>query len=541
MNYDLENYLAGETLNIEYKDDSREHFSDELIIKACVSLANASGGVILIGVTDDGKVVGSKRAKRGNEKALEGMIRERTNPSINSTVVFVDYQEKTVVLINIEKSIDVISTTSGLYLKRQINSKGKPENKPMSLDEILRGTTRFGMNDLSAGSLSGVSLDDIDINLVQRIATEILNKNPSSADLEIFSRDPINILKSLALLDKNGIPNIAALLLFGTCDAIRERIPNHFVQYQVFSNSGEVLRNEKFYSPIVELFPLLIQAPEISRNSNELLLNGRSIVIPEYSNAALREAFANAFVHRDYTMHSGIQIQVFPSELKITSAGGFLDGITIDNLLSVAPTPRNRRLAEAMMRMKFVETSGRGIDIIYYSQAKFGRPAPDYSATTSSTVVVRLVGGAANLDFCRFVMSLGEPSLMEMLVLNALFYQRSMCLSEISKLLQSSDLTTKQILNELIKKGWIEILDETNPLYLLKGTIEKNNKRVTRKSQEKFKKNILELLEKHPNLNRTKIAMALNLTAPQTYRLLISLQQEKRIALEGKTWKIVSS
>lgn len=538
MNLDLKNYLGGETLTIEYKDDQKEHFSDELIIKACVSLANASGGVVLIGVTDNGTVVGSKRAKQGDERALEGMIRERTTPCVNVSVFFLNYEDNIVVLIKVEKSIDVVSTTKGLYLKRRLNSQGKPENSPMSLDEILRGTTRFGMNDLSAATLSGVSINDLDLDLVQETAKEILQNKPSDAEQEIFNNDPVKILKSLGLIDKNNIPNIASLLLFGTEDVIKERIPNHFVQYQVFGNSGEILRNDKFYSPIVKLFPLLIDAPEISMNSNEIIVNGRSIIIPEYSKLAIREAFANAFVHRDYTMHSGIQIQVFPSELKITSAGGFLEGITIDNLLSVAPTPRNRRLAEAMMRMKFVETSGRGIDIIYYSQAKFGRPAPDYSATTTSNVIVRLVGGNANIDFCRFVMSLGEASLKEMLILNALFYQRSMSLAEISKLIQSSDLTTKQILNELIKKGWIEILDEKNPLYLLKGTLNENNKRINKKSQKDFKENILNLLKQHPNLNRTKIAMALNLTSPQTYRLLSSLLSENKVILDGKTWKL---
>ena len=77
------------------------------------------------------------------------------------------------------------------------------------------------------------------------------------------------------------------------------------------------------------------------------------------------------------------------------------------------------------MKTKFVETSGRGIDIIYYSQAKYGRPAPDYSMTTRDTVVINLVGGEANLKFCRFVMMIGvQLSFPEMLILNELFYQR---------------------------------------------------------------------------------------------------------------------
>ena len=535
---ELSNLLQGETLTIEYKDDSKRDFNDDLIIKACVSMSNANGGVVLIGVSDIGEIVGSLRAKKGSPQALEGMIRERTNPGINTTVSFINHENKTVVIIQVPKSIDVISTSGGLYLKRQLDSHGKPENKPMSLDEILRGVTRFGMTDLSAGILAEITLDDIDMELVLSTAQKILSSTSSEADKEIFGGTPLNILKSIGLLDRNNIPNIAAILLFGKEDVIKERIPNHFVQYQVFSNSGEILKNEKYYLPIVKLFPILLQSPELCRNSNELVINGQSIVIPEYSKDGLREAFANALVHRDYTMHSGIQVQVYPDELKISSAGGFLDGINIHNLLSVPPTPRNRRLSEAMMRLKFVETSGRGIDIIFYSQARFGRPAPDYSETTPSTVIARLIGGTANLEFCRYIMSLGKPSLSEMLILNSLFYKRSINISDAAILLQTSETVAQQILTELLKKEWLEIIDEKNPIYLLKGTLKKNKIRLNEKMQSQIKDKILKILLEHPNLNRTEMSDILNLSPDQTYRLLSSLQKENKIILDGKSWRL---
>jgi predicted HTH transcriptional regulator len=44
----IKSYLTGERLTLEYKDDSKKEFSDELIIKACVGLANASGGNVQI-------------------------------------------------------------------------------------------------------------------------------------------------------------------------------------------------------------------------------------------------------------------------------------------------------------------------------------------------------------------------------------------------------------------------------------------------------------------------------------------------------------
>lgn len=533
---DLTPFLSGETLNIEYKDDTKPTFSDELIIKACVSMANAEGGVILIGVTDDAKVSGSKRAAKGSEQALEGMIRERTRPALTTKVIFINYKNQIVAMISVPKSIDVVSTSNGLYLKRQLDSHGKPQNLPMTIDEIIRNTTRLGMTDLSANILNGTTIDDLDLELVAYTAADILKNNQTPADIEIYSKDPINILKTLGLLNYDNMPNIAGLLLFGKENSIQTHIPNHFVQYQAFGNTGEILRNEKYYTPIAKLFPELLKKPELLRNSNEIIVNGRSITIPEYAEAALRETFANAFVHRDYTMHSGIQIQIFSTELRVTSAGGFLEGININNLLSTPPIPRNRRLSEAMMKLKFVETSGRGIDIIYYSQAKYGRPAPDYSASNQNSVIVRLAGGTANIEFCQYIMSLGSPSLYEMLILNALFYQRSMNIQDISKLIQTPESVTKQIISDLLQKDWIELLDEHNPIYFLKGTLKSTSIRVTKFNQSEIKSKIIEILSNNNNISRTEIAKSLNLTPNQVYRLLSSLQKEGKVKLLGKNW-----
>lgn len=90
VNIDISNYLNDETLTIEYKDDSKRDLNDDLIIKACISLSNANGGILLIGISDDGKIVGSSRTKKGSESALEGMIRERTNPGLSTKVTFIN-------------------------------------------------------------------------------------------------------------------------------------------------------------------------------------------------------------------------------------------------------------------------------------------------------------------------------------------------------------------------------------------------------------------------------------------------------------------
>lgn len=545
----IEKFLCGENLNIEYKDDSSKSFDIDTVICACVGMANAEGGVVLIGIKSEhnhsgiGIVIGSRIANEMSPDSIKGTILERTNPHLQTDVNFIKINEtSTVIVITVDKTDFVVSTTKGRFLKRQLNSQGEPQNLPMTQDEILRETSKIGINDLSAFAMNNTSINDIDLKLVENMANDILQKTSDPYDKEIFSHQPLDILKSLFLVTQENRPTIAAILMFGTSEALRERIPNHFVRYQVFKDNGEILKNDVFSEPLAIMLPKLLQMPELNINTNEFVLNGKSYVIPEYSNDGIREAFANALVHRDYTMHSGVLIQIYPGELRITSAGGFLRGITIDNLLNALPTPRNKRLADGMRAFKFVESSGRGIDKIYYSQARYGRPAPDYSSSSDTCVIVSLVGGKANVDFVKSIINLnGIPAIKEMLVLNALFYQRSMDIHQIAHLIQGNELDANRLVNELLKKQWIEIMDEQNPLYFLKGTLKDKKIRLTEKNIKEYQQNIINILESHPKISRFDLAKTVGLTPMQVYSVLKQSEKENLITMKGRTWVVNKS
>lgn len=51
-----------------------------------------------------------------------------------------------------------------------------------------------------------------------------------------------------------------------------------------------------------------------------------------YPEAAIREAVVNAFVHRDYMLHSTIKIEIFDDRMEILSLGGIPDGLTLEEV-----------------------------------------------------------------------------------------------------------------------------------------------------------------------------------------------------------------
>lgn len=530
-----------ENLQIEFKDDSRDSYNFDDVIRECVGLSNAEGGVVFCGIKDNGEVIGSNVALKKGIDGIKFEIRAKTRPSIDSEVEILNYKDDcSVVKITVPKGQSPVCTAKGAYVKRVVNAKGAPENVAMDVDAILNTAGRIGTRDLSAQTLSGLTINDIDLDLVLKTAEDIKNSNPSEVDFHIYSQEPVDILKTLGLVNRNGMPNIACLLLFGYEESILDMIPNHFVQYQVFVGDGlELVRNEKYTLPIARLLPMILEFPELNRKTNEILVNGRSVVIPEYSKNSVREAIANAMNHRDYTLHSGIQIQVYPQELIVCSAGGFVSGISIDNLLHTPPTPRNRRLNDAMTKLKLVESSGRGIDTIYYWQAKYGRPAPDYSMSDDYKVEVVLAGGTANMDFVKEMISIDVKDVSQMMILNSLFLKNTLSLSEISSIIQLNESRTKTILTTMLNKKLIYTVGSQKDSYVLYNQKDISRK-ITKAEADALKEKILKELKKSDGLTKSELSIILSLSESQTYRLLSSLKDAGLIETDRVTrnWKL---
>lgn len=216
-----------------------------------------------------------------------------------------------------------------------------------------------------------------------------------------------------------------------------------------------------------------------------------------------------------------------------------MSGIDIDKLLNTPPNPRNRRLNDAMMRLKLVESSGRGIDTIYFWQAKYGRPAPDYSMSDSTKVEVVLAGGTANLDFVGEMISVDVKNVYQMLILNSLFLKNSLSLDEISEIVQLPVSRTKNIVADMINSRLIYPIGPQKETYLL---YKQNTgpRKLSRNESEVLRQNILDELKKSGSLTKTELSKILFLSDSQTYRLLSALKSEGKIEIDStsKSWRI---
>lgn len=257
--------------------------------------------------------------------------------------------------------------------------------------------------------------------------------------------------------------------------------------------------------------------------------------VPDYPEAAFREAVANALIHRDYTRQGAIHVQWHDDRIEISNPGGFPEGVRLDNLLVVQPHPRNPLLAHAFKRAGIVEQTARGIDTIFTEQLRGGRPPPSYARSTEASVVVVLPGGKANLNFVRLLVEEDRagrlPGLDDLLLLNHLWMERSITTADAGRLIQKPEAEARARLSALVEAGLVEARGERKGrmYHLSAATYRKLGKKAEYIRQRGFEpiqqeQMILSFVKKHGSVSRTEAAELCQISPPQAYRILKALQ-----------------
>lgn len=454
--------IAGsESLTVEFKGESRSSLGDREIVEAVVCMANSDGGAILVGVEDDGSVTGA-RPRHGTAtepRKVQAMIFNLTAPPINTRVSLHTIDETNVLAIEVDGYPEICATKDGRSVRR-VDGVNGPECQPFLPSEHLSRRIDLGLLDYSAHVIDGATWNDLDPLEIERLRQTIAQRHRGA---ELLALDDVELAMALQLVESRGrdlVPNVAGMLILGREAAIRAALPTHAVAFQVLDQRGDVVVNDWFHGPLLRTLDAIEQRFNARSEEREAIVGLVRLPIPSYAPDAFREALNNAVLHRDYARIGAVHIQFHPGHLFVSNPGGFLEGIRLDNLLVHEPKPRNRRLAEACLRIGLVETTGRGIDRIYLGQLRYGRPLPDYSASNREAVRLTLRGGDTSLEFAVFVYEqdrAGSPlSLGDLIVLDHLQYERRTDAATVATLIQRDETHARAMLERLVERGLIE-------------------------------------------------------------------------------------
>ncbi|MFC3681601.1 ATP-binding protein [Bacterioplanoides pacificum] len=539
---------AAESLTVEFKSD-RKRLPDDELVQALVCLANTEGGELWLGVEDDATPTGLHAAHM-NLTGLPGLVAARTSPALQVTVeaIEVDGANGSVRVARIlvpKATHSEIATMSGQYLHRRIKQDGTPECVAMLPHERTSRSSRIGIFDASAQVVTGATVADFDPIERERLRQAVQHYGGDRVLLELDD-EQLDAALGFTARAASGerLPTLTGLLVIGRETAIRDLVPTHELAFQVLEQ--EYVRFNEF-----RRFPLLKALEWLETNfrpynpEREIQVGLFRVPVPMVDLGAFREAVANGLVHRDYHRLGAVHVRLNDDGLTISNPGGLVDGVTIGNLLSTEPRPRNPRLADVMKRIGVVERSGRGVDKIYRGMLRFGRPQPDYNRTDYNNVILRLETVEADEVFLRLVVEQenqsGSLPVDSLIVLSALKGQKRMNAEELAGLVQQDVAVAKRTIESLVETGLVEAHGKTRgrtytlsvAMYQAKG----DKAAYTRQagfSKLQNEQMVLNYVKQHQRIQRAEVIELCHLTKDQAAQLLRKLADSGEIALCGK-------
>lgn len=531
----------GETLTQEFKSDIAR-LNDRELVAAVVALANTEGGLLWLGVEDDGQVTGLHR-QHLDLSGMAAMIANRTTPPISVAITGVHFNSKLVARIEVPR-MQLVSSSDGLMVHRRLKADGTPEAVPFYPHEFSQRQSFLGALDPSSQPVKGVSPKDLDPLQRLRIRDAIRKYSGDQALLALNDSELDGALGITCTENGNVYPTLAGVLLLGTEELLLRHIPTHEVAFQLLHGT-DVQVNEFFRKPLLQTFEEIELRFQARITEKELQDGLFRVPVPNYDKQAFREAFVNALVHRDYSRLGMVQIKLDDDGLTITSPGGFIEGVNLNNLLTVAPRSRNPRLADIVKRIGLAERTGRGIDRIYEGVLRYGRPMPDYSMSDSSCVSLFISGGEADQAFLEMILHLeekmGAPLPVDsLIILSRLKNERRLTTAEIATSIQKTETQVHGILEKLVEAGLIDAHGNgRSRTYTLSSEIyRKRNEKAEYVRQAGFRalqqeQMVLQYIETYGEIRRRDVVDLCKLTPPQAYRLLRSLEERGLLKRNG--------
>lgn len=370
---------AGEGDQTEFK---RGSVSSDVVAKIVCAFLNHLGGRVILGVGDDGALLGVQGAAVIIDQ-LKRSLQALITPSALWTLEGMNVDGKDFVIIEVPEGMDKPYVAAGaIYYSR----KGE-RVVPATRDEIstLIRKRADASQRWERQLVVGAGLHDLDSELIAETAQ-------MSIEAERWQGDPADrtaFLHSFGLYENGGITN-AALVLFGVNPA--RWLPQARVRLMVMHHdkAGDRHAADRMFDAnllqlarkLPEALSLYVGGVETSFNKSNWRRNERML----YPGTALREGILNALVHRDYARTGSVLISIKPSGITITNPGGLPDALKPSDLKrNHSSVPRNPDIAHLCYLRKLIEKIGRGTQRIVEDCRKAKIKDPKWESSSFET------------------------------------------------------------------------------------------------------------------------------------------------------------
>lgn len=527
----------GETKYVEFKSWIKVNKKElmNILTNEAVGFANADGGIILVGVEDGGEITGCNNY---DEQNIIESIYDKTVPNLFTDIEVLKINDKDILKITVQKSTDIIATTKGVVFKRL----GK-NTKPFYPSEYNSNQIKGFKGDYSAKIIEPATKTDIDFTEVERLKLKIQSRDKDST---LYQSDNITFLKDLRLIEavEDEVKlTVAGLLFVGTKEAISKYLPQAEIIILTYNEGQtEYHKRVELKIPLIQAVDRIQQFFEDRNGIQNIQMGLFKLEVKDYPINVFQEALLNAISHRDYERASSIFVKFYPNEIIIENPGSFPTGVNSTNIITHPSSPRNKLIAETLQKLRYVQRSGQGVDIIFKDMLSLGKSAPEYNLY-SDAVSLTLRSSLEDIEFLKFITkeeeNNGEFSVSEICILKYIKSNKTITVGKAAEVAQITSQAAANVLNKLCQKRNI-LQREARNKYMFTHRVYQNFDGNIEYTKDKdfdeiqAKTMIIEYLNRNGSITRTDVEKLCGFSSTSSKRILQRLRDEEIIVLEGK-------
>ncbi len=391
------------------KGPSRSDLADEV-----AALANAHGGVLVLGVDDRTKEVLGIPLDRLDtaERFAHEVCFDSIKPPVQARIERIllagtDGTERPILRIDIPRSPFVHKSPGGYW--HRVGS-AKREMAPEYLVRLLQQRSQSGIVRMDEQLLPGTTLANLDAQLIEKFRGE--RSDDSQAVL----------LRKLAMAreDDGGVlrPTMAGILL--ACEAPERFLPHAYVQAVAYGGDGTPGTGdaEGYQMDARDITgPLDVQVEEACRFVIRNMRVSASKTVgrserPQYDVSAVFEAVVNAVAHRDYSMYgSRIRLRMYATRFELLCPGTLVNTMTVDSL-PFRQASRNEAITSLLAkcevpgdlhglettRSTLMDRRGEGVSIILDRSERLSGRRPVYETPDGSELKLTIFAAGSAIE-----------------------------------------------------------------------------------------------------------------------------------------------
>jgi len=347
----------GEGLHTEFKEDFTDN---EDIAKSIVCFANTDGGQLVVGVNENGEIVGVENLDELIRR-IDDIAFNRCEPPCTVVTETLVVDKKNIIIVNVPKGDQrPYRTGSGLHYIRSAN-----RCRQASRQELLRlfqATESIYYDEIE---ILRASFKDIDTDYAKRFLEKYFT-------LKVEDEDLIRYLMNIKALSNNEKPTLSGILFFGENPQFYLPTSNIIAAY-IDGNDLSIPPSDKkeFEGKVPQILEDSLRFLRIYVKEKHIIRGLEDERHYEIEGYVLREAIVNAVAHRDYTISAPIRIFIFNDRIEFHTPGRLPNTVSIENIkIGAAHVLRNPTIYILLSKMGLVTHTGTGIKRIIESVKK---------------------------------------------------------------------------------------------------------------------------------------------------------------------------